>query len=141
MENIKAFFKSLDKDKLKKVVKTNSFTLVMLLFCFPVGIVLMWKSNNFRKEVKIISTVVGTIWLSLFIMYVSEASSYEKMYNDLDYRHVVLKSEKETLEAEKNKLEETEVEYLDYKEKMAPYESLSEADRKKEKMMGKSHKR
>lgn len=128
MGKFKEFYENINKEDLKKFTKTNSFIVVMLLAFFPVGIILMWKSKNFRKNVKVISSIVGSFWFLLFLVYSFSSTSYIEKYNELEEDYSELKYEKEMLETVNDRLDKTEDEYIEYKEKMTPYESLSEAD-------------
>ena len=134
MDSFKVFF---EKENLRKCIKSNSFIIIMLLGCFPIGLILLWKSKNFRKNVKIVLSVVGIFWVSLFMTYAFRSAEYENKYSELQESYEELKYEKSSLSSENDDLLLVEQEYIAYKEKMTPYESLSEADAKKRENDGK----
>ena len=52
--------------------KYNSvFTIISLLFIYPIGLFLLWKKSKFKNSTKIILTIVFSILLPSFSLYIS----------------------------------------------------------------------
>lgn len=124
----KLLIKGINLKKIKKIIFTNSFVMFSLIAFFPVGLFLLWRSKNFRKSVKIITTLIGSCWVFIFMVYVLGSKSLVEDLNETSVNYVKLNTEFNTL---KEKNLELRNEYTAYEKKMKPYESMSEADAKK----------
>lgn len=122
MQDFISRVKNLNKEKIRKLVNTNSAIIFLLIGFFPLGLYLLWKSNNFKKSVKIIITVVGSYCFILFINNSAYSSHYQNELNLLKSKYEKLEVKTNTIQDENTELIATKDEFELYKEKMNPFE-------------------
>lgn len=114
-------------EKLAWFKKTEGIIVALVVF-FPLGLYLMWRYTEFHKIVKGIITVSLCIFHLVLVAYIS---GYNNLVSDVNTLHTENKDLVVAYNEKEESLEELTSDYAEYKAKMKPYESLSEADAKK----------
>lgn len=118
-------------EKLQNWFKSEAGIIVSLVFFFPLGLFLLWRYGQARKSEKALASLGIALLLVFFVSMSNANASMDKNNQELTGKLSVLTKDFEKLQAENNDLKQTETTYIAYKEKMEPYEELSEADAKK----------
>lgn len=120
-------------ESIKRIMKTDYFLLISIIVFFPLGLYLLWKNKSYSKRVKIIVSII----LPLKFIWVIFLFRNIQINKELSNRVIQVKQVNDDLRdryEQKNKLYVDQVnQYKQYKDKMEPYEKLSEADLQKKK--------
>lgn len=115
----------------KEWLKSEEGILVTLIIAFPVGLYLLWKYGENSKKMKYFITAVISVFALLTLSNIVTKDSLRKsLLNEISEKESVILAKEIALE-ENTLLQQTEKEYIAYKEKMKNYEELSELDAKK----------
>lgn len=125
--------------------RTEDGILIWLLVFSPLGCYLLWKYGKNRRIIKIIGTIGLVLSWGVFLeisgkeikvtdqleLAEKSKSTFKVNFEATKQDYKDLQQKYDNLDADKTKLEKINNEFSSYKEKMKPYESLSEADTKK----------